>query len=164
MYTQQSNGRPLRGSHPVQQRRLFYLTRDPRAGQRSGNGGHGGHQQAAGGEVRMQRQSPTMAAVQGRDGLQGGSVRPQLPQGLSITRPRENPQNTSPMQEQNLELETYLSENFSTLQQILSDTTDRYVQSPGYGHWECMLTCRAIRDSIVCLPEMRLSTNHASQP
>ncbi|KAK1483929.1 hypothetical protein CABS01_17223 [Colletotrichum abscissum] len=125
MYTQQSNGRPLRGSHPVQQRRLFYLTRDPRAGQRSGNGGHGGHQQAAGGEVRMQRQSPTMVAVQGRDSLQGGSVRPQLPQGLSITRPRENPQNTSPMQEQNLELETYLSENFSTLQQILSDTTDR---------------------------------------
>ncbi|KXH50857.1 hypothetical protein CNYM01_14252 [Colletotrichum nymphaeae SA-01] len=105
MYTQQSNGRPLRGSHPVQQRRLFYLTRDPRAGQRSGNGGHGGHQQAAGGEVGMQRQSPTMAAVQGRDGLQGGSIRPQLPQGLSITRPRENPQNTSPMQEQNLELE-----------------------------------------------------------
>ncbi|KAK1448273.1 hypothetical protein CTAM01_17348 [Colletotrichum tamarilloi] len=66
-----------------------------------------------------------MAVVQGRDGLQGGSGRPQLTQGLSITRPRENPQNTSPMHEQNLELETYLSENFSTLQQILSDTTDR---------------------------------------
>ncbi|KAF4772690.1 hypothetical protein HER10_EVM0000499 [Colletotrichum scovillei] len=66
-----------------------------------------------------------MVAVQGRDGLQGGSVRPQLPQGFSITRPREGPQNTSPMQEWKHELETYLSENFSTLQQILSDTTDR---------------------------------------
>ncbi|KAI3534587.1 hypothetical protein CABS02_13168 [Colletotrichum abscissum] len=61
-----------------------------------------------------------MAAVQGRDGLQGGSVRPQLPQ-------EQDPERTprSPIQEQNLELETYLSENFSTLQQILSDTTDR---------------------------------------
>ncbi|KAI3526924.1 hypothetical protein CABS02_15487 [Colletotrichum abscissum] len=130
MYPEPSNGHPSRGHRPAQRRPLFYLSRDPRALQNSGNGGHGSHQQAAGGAVRVQRQSPTMAAVQGRDGLHGGSVRPQLPQGFSITRPRENPQNTSPMQEQNHELETYLSENFSTLQQILSDTTDRYVQSP----------------------------------
>ncbi|OHE90274.1 hypothetical protein CORC01_14433 [Colletotrichum orchidophilum] len=136
MYQQQSSGPPFRDPRLAQRRPLFYLSR-PRGIQNGGNGGHGSHQQAAGGEVRTQRQPPTAAAVQGRDGrdgLHGGSIRSQLPQDSSITRPQENPQNTSPTQEQNLELVTYISENFGTLQQLLSDFTDRYVYSPGSGH------------------------------
>ncbi|KAK1657054.1 hypothetical protein BDP55DRAFT_639107 [Colletotrichum godetiae] len=125
MYQQPSNGPPSRGLRLAQQRRFFFLNRNPRAVQNGGNGGHDSHQQAAVGEVRMPRQPPTTAAVQGRDGLQGGSVRPHLHRDSSTTRPQENPQNTSPMQEQNVELDAYLSENFSTLQQFLSDTTDR---------------------------------------
>ncbi|KAE9568039.1 hypothetical protein CGMCC3_g15828 [Colletotrichum fructicola] len=74
--------------------------------------------------MRTLRQPATAPVVQGRDGLRSGSMRSHLPQASTAISPQESSQQRSEMQDDGLELMSYISDNFGDVKQLLFDISD----------------------------------------
>ncbi|WQF77069.1 hypothetical protein CDEST_02083 [Colletotrichum destructivum] len=114
MYQPQTGRAPPRQSRQIP-RQFPYPLRNVRVPYKSG------YQQAAGGDVRAQRQGPVTSAAQGKNSPNSSSINPQMLSASSITSSRK----VSETQEDDSELRTYISDGFGAVQHALFDLTEQ---------------------------------------